>query len=165
MVEIRKGWDERMAKIILIYASMSGNTEEMADAIAAGVREAGEDLTVMEVMDANAADLSGYDGILLGAYTWGDGELPYEFLDFYDDMEDLDLSGTQAAVFGSCDSCYAQVGKAVDILMDRLRELGSGIVQDGLKVELTPSDSDRELCRAFGRDFAKGVVQGKALQQ
>lgn len=164
MVEIRKGWDERMAKIILIYASMSGNTEEMADAIAAGVREAGEDLTVMEVTDADAADLAGYDGILLGAYTWGDGELPYEFLDFYDDMEGLDLSGAKAAVFGSCDSCYAQVGKAVDILIERLRALGSEIVQDGLKVELTPSDADKELCRAFGRNFVNSVIHRTAVQ-
>lgn len=152
-----------MPKIILIFASMSGNTEEMADAIAKGVREAEGNLTVMDVMDAYAADLTDYDGILLGAYTWGDGELPNEFLDFYDEMEELDLSGKKAAVFGSCDSSYPEVGKAVDILIDRLRELGGDIVQDGLKVELTPSASDKQLCREFGRTFANSVVDG-ALQ-
>ena len=30
-----------MSKIIIVYASMSGNTEELAEAIAAGIQEAG----------------------------------------------------------------------------------------------------------------------------
>jgi flavodoxin I len=58
-----------MARIILIYASMTGNTEEMAEAVAEGVREEGEELVLKEVVHANAAELKLYDGILLGAYT------------------------------------------------------------------------------------------------
>lgn len=78
-----------MSKIIMVFASMTGNTKEMADLIAEGVREEEIALEVVEVLDANASDLQEYDGILLGAYTWGDGDLPDEFLDFYDDMDHL----------------------------------------------------------------------------
>ncbi|UHA72789.1 flavodoxin [Paenibacillus sp. 481] len=140
-------------KTILIYASMTGNTEEMAEAVAAGVREAGGDVTVKEVLDANVHDLNDYDGILLGAYTWGDGELPDEFLDFYDDMADLNLEGKKAAVFGSCDSSYAEYGAAVDILTNKLKELGAEVVLEGLKVELTPKAAEKELCSQFGQKF------------
>ena len=64
---------------------MSGNTEIMANAIANGVRDAGVDLKVINIMDGiEASELENYDGILLGAYTWGNGELPDEGLDFYD---------------------------------------------------------------------------------
>jgi flavodoxin I len=122
------------------------------------VREEGMALDVVEVLDANASDLQEYDGILLGAYTWGDGDLPDEFLDFYDDMDHLDLHGKKAAVFGSCDSAYEKYGAAVDTLMEKLKELGAEVVQEGLKVELSPSTNEREICKNFGRSFAKHFI-------
>lgn len=134
---------------------MTGNTEEMAEAIAEGVREQGIELNVKEVLDAVAVELEQYDGILLGAYTWGDGELPDDFLDFYDELDDVDLTGKKAAVFGSCDSSYEKYGAAVDILIEKLQERGAEVILEGLKVELTPTNEEKQLCIAFGRNFAK----------
>jgi flavodoxin I len=143
-----------MAKIILIVASMSGNTEMMADVIADGVREMGEELEVIDIMEGpEATELEGYDGILLGAYTWGDGELPDDFLDFYEGMDSVILTGKKTAVFGSCDSAYLQYGAAVDILMEKLRERGAEVYPHGLKVELTPDKEEEEACRTFGNEF------------
>ncbi|ASA96000.1 MULTISPECIES: flavodoxin [Anoxybacillus] len=144
-----------MPKAIMIFTSMTGNTEEMAEAIAEGVREQGIELDVKEVLDAVAVELEQYDGILLGAYTWGDGELPDDFLDFYDELDDVDLTGKKAAVFGSCDSSYEKYGAAVDILIEKLQERGAEVVLEGLKVELTPTKEEKQLCIAFGRNFAK----------
>ena len=144
-----------MPKAIMIFTSMTGNTEEMAEAIAEGVREQGIELNVKEVLDAVAVELEQYDGILLGAYTWGDGELPDDFLDFYDELDDVDLTGKKAAVFGSCDSSYEKYGAAVDILIEKLQERGAEVVLEGLKVELTPTNEEKQLCIAFGRNFAK----------
>ncbi|KMY51761.1 flavodoxin [Peribacillus loiseleuriae] len=146
-----------MVKIVLVFASMSGNTEMMADAIAEGVREVGEDLEVIDVINGlEASVLEDYDGILLGAYTWGDGELPDDFLDFYDEMENVDLTGKKAAVFGSCDSAYPQYGAAVDILMEKLKERGAEVHPHGLKVELTP-EKEEEACRTFGKNFVTSL--------
>ncbi|MDF2721582.1 MAG: Flavodoxin [Paenibacillus sp.] len=144
-----------MANIIMIYASMTGNTEEMAEAIAVGIREEGEELVMKSVMDANAVELEQYDGILLGAYTWGDGDLPDEFLDFFDEMEDIDLTGKRAAVFGSCDSFYDAYGAAVDTLIGKLEELGSEVVLPGFKVDLTPTSEQIEECKQFGKQFVR----------
>ncbi|MED0686774.1 flavodoxin [Anoxybacillus ayderensis] len=144
-----------MAKVIMVFTSMTGNTEEMAEAIAQGVREQGVELDVKEVLDATATELEQYDGILLGAYTWGDGELPDDFLDFYDELDDVDLTGKKAAVFGSCDSSYEKYGAAVDILIEKLQECGAEVVLEGLKIELTPTNEDKQLCIAFGREFSK----------
>jgi flavodoxin I len=99
-----------------------------------------------------------YEGILLGAYTWGDGDLPDEFLDFYDNMDDLDLYGKKAAVFGSCDSSYPAYGAAVDTLNDKLKALGAEVVLEGLKIELTPSTDEKEVCKNFGEQMAKHFV-------
>lgn len=43
-----------------------------------------------------ASILEQYDGIILGAYTWGDGDLPDDFLDFYDAMDSIDLTGKKS---------------------------------------------------------------------
>ncbi|MBJ6360469.1 flavodoxin [Paenibacillus sp. GCM10012307] len=147
-----------MSKIIVVFASMSGNTEEMADAITAGIRQSGVEPVVKEVMDTNASELEVYDGILLGAYTWGDGELPDEFLDFYDEMDEISLEGRKIAVFGSADSSYPVFGAAVDILIEKLVERGGEKVLDGLKIELSPSADEKQECIQYGKRFVESLV-------
>lgn len=148
--------ESQLNKFVMIFASMSGNTEEMADHIAGAIREAGNEIKVIDIMDTpKASILEEYDGIILGAYTWGDGDLPDDFLDFYDEMEEIQLAGKKAAVFGSCDSAYPKYGAAVDILEEKLRERDAEVVIKGLKVELTPEDEDVEKCLQFGSEFVK----------
>ena len=68
-----------MGKVLLVYASMSGNTEAMADLIEKGLLEGGAEVDRHEAMDVDAALFNDYQHMIFGAYTWGDGELPDEF--------------------------------------------------------------------------------------
>ncbi|MFP3389572.1 flavodoxin [Brevibacillus sp. SIMBA_040] len=142
---------------LIVYASMSGNTQEMAEAIAEGIRSTGATMVIKEVMDASAQELESYDGIALGAYTWGDGELPDECLDFYEEMNNIDLSGKKVIAFGSCDSNYEHVGAAVDILLEKARERGAETPLEGLKIELTPNAKEVEKCKAYGVSFVEAL--------
>ncbi|WP_334075847.1 MULTISPECIES: flavodoxin [Paenibacillus] len=146
-----------MSKIIIVYASLTGNTEEMAELIAEGIREAGATADLKMVEDCSAFRLTEYDAFLLGTYTWGDGELPDEFMDFAEEMEEIPLQGSTAAVFGSGDTTYRLYCGAVDELAEQLRKLGATIVQDSLKVEYGPSPEEKVLCREFGLKFAKSL--------
>jgi flavodoxin I len=150
-------WRNTMSNIIIVFASMSGNTEEMAETIADGMRETGARPVVKNVMDTSGSELSKYEGIVLGAYTWGDGDLPDEFEDFYEEMDDLDLSGCKSAVFGSADSSYEHFGKAVDTLEEKLAELGAEKVLNGFKVELNPSKEEKAALVEFGKTFAAAI--------
>ncbi|WP_134704646.1 flavodoxin [Ammoniphilus sp. YIM 78166] len=143
-----------MSTFLMIYASMSGNTEGIAKLIEEGIVEAGGRVELKEIMDATPQDLLDYEGILLGSYTWGDGELPDEFLDFYEDMNNLDLSGKKVAVFGSGDHAYIHYCAAVDILETKVKELGAELVQGGLKIEMSPYGPEVEECKNFGKRFA-----------
>lgn len=143
------------AKNIIVYASMSGNTEDIASLIGEGMAQAGAEVEQKDILEVNAADLQEYDGILLGAYTWGDGDLPDEFLDFYDEMDTLKLAGKKAAVFGSCDSSYEHRGRAVDLLNEKLKEIGADIVLDGLKIDLAPAAAEKEQCIQYGKSFVE----------
>ncbi|AMA72860.1 MULTISPECIES: flavodoxin [Aneurinibacillus] len=147
-----------MANVILVYASLSGNTEEIAELVAEGVKSQGVLVDIKSVVEINATDLLDYDGFLLGAYTWGDGELPDEFLDFYDDMESLDLTGKKAAIFGSGDTSYPDFCAAVDILEERAKASGADVTLPGLKVELAPEKEEKDVCRDFGKSFAATIT-------
>lgn len=147
-----------MSKILMVFASMSGNTEEIANLVAEGIKQAGNEVEIKEIFHAAAKDLLEYDAILLGTYTWGDGELPDDFLDFYEDLHNLDLTGKKAAVFGSGDHAYIHFCAAVDILESKLRECGAELVQEGLKIEMSPSGSEVELCRNFGKQFTAQLL-------
>jgi flavodoxin I len=148
------------AKCLMVYASMTGNTEEMAQYICEGIRETGVIVELKDILTAEPADLLVYNGVLLGAYTWGDGDLPDEFLDFYDEMDGIKLKGIMAGAFGSCDSSYEHRGHAVDILIEKLSELGAETVPDGLKIDMAPAETEKELCREFGREFARKLTAG-----
>jgi len=148
-------------KILVLYASLTGNTESMAEAVGEGVKATGAEPVLKEVMDAQVSDLLEYDGFVLGAYTWGDGELPDDFLDFYDDMEQLDLSGRKAGVFGSGETAYAEFCAAVDLLSVKLKERGAELIGEGIKIELNPAAAEKEACRELGRQVA--LAAGQAL--
>ena len=82
-----------MAKILIAYASMSGNTEEISELIKSNLEPFGHDIGREEIEQLDIQKLVEYDGILLGVYTWGNGDLPYEVEDFYDEIESVDLTG------------------------------------------------------------------------
>lgn len=140
---------------IIVYTSMTGNTEKMAKAIGDGLKESGIHAAIKDSILVFPDELLNYDGILLGSYTWNNGELPDELVDFYEEMNQIDLSGKRAAVFGSGDTAYPNFCKAVEILEERLLNQRAMIVLPGLKMEQGPIDTEIGQCRDFGKRFAR----------
>ncbi len=59
-----------MAKILVLYYSRTGNTRQMAEAVAEGAREAKGDVTLCEVEDCRLEMLVEHDGIIVGSPTY-----------------------------------------------------------------------------------------------
>lgn len=140
-----------MSKILMLYASATGNTELMAEAIVAYLEDRNNEV-VTKTFDFDSIDVEElfiYDAILVGTHTWDDGELPYEVEDFYEELDDVDITGKVFGVFGSADSFYDTYGGAVDLMADRLQNLGAKVVPQRLKVDLEPDREDVRRCEAF----------------
>ena len=103
-----------MALAKIVYASMTGNTEEIADIVAKKLEELGHTVDVDECTTVDAADFEDADICIVATYTYGDGELPDEIVDFYEDLADLDLSGKIFGVVGSGDTFYDYFCHSVD---------------------------------------------------
>ncbi len=59
-----------MAKITIIYHSRTGNTKQMAEAVAQGYRDENAEVTLKNVKDAELQDLLDADGIIFGSPTY-----------------------------------------------------------------------------------------------
>ncbi|MFZ0475843.1 MAG: flavodoxin domain-containing protein, partial [Halobacillus sp.] len=90
-----------MNSIMIGFASISGNTEEIADVLKAHLKNYGFDVTLDEIEEIDPNEFKNYSGVLLGSYTWNDGDLPNEVEGFYENVTETDLTGVPIAVYGS----------------------------------------------------------------
>jgi len=58
-----------MAKVLIVYDSLTGNTEKMAKAVEQGAREAGANVRLKKANEAEISDLEWADGIIIGSPT------------------------------------------------------------------------------------------------
>ncbi len=80
-------------QIAIGFVSMSGNTEDIVSIIQRELEQHDVNVTITELDQFVGEDLSRFDGLLLGSYTWGDGDLPYEAEDFVEELRDQFLDG------------------------------------------------------------------------
>ena len=90
-----------MKKVLIVYFSLTGNTEKMAEYIAEGVRFSGNQAVAKKVSEVkSASDLDGYDGYIFGSPTYhrdmGEPMKTFLFL-----ARKANLEGKLAGAFGS----------------------------------------------------------------
>ena len=141
-----------MSKVSVVYWSQSGNTQAMAEAVAAGITEAGKEAEVIYVSDVNVADLTAEKAFALGCPAMGAEVL--EEGEFEPFMESIDgsISGKTIALFGS----YGWGdGQWMRDWWDRAGKDGAKLYgEEGLIINETPDDAGLEQCRSFGGGFA-----------
>ncbi|PIE73695.1 MAG: flavodoxin [Deltaproteobacteria bacterium] len=136
------------SKTIIVYGSTTGNTEMVAEQIGSILKEKGADVTVKNVTDTEVEDLNtGWDMVLLGASTWGDDEIEFQedFEPFYEDLDKAKLSGVKVGVFGCGDTSYEHFCGAVDQLEEKMNELGAKLVNEPLRIDGEPGDSESDI--------------------
>lgn len=134
-------------KAAVIYWSGTGNTEQMAQAIADA---AGAELFAVSDFSGSIAD---YDRIAFGCSAMGDEVLEEdEFEPFFASIEG-DLSGKTIALFGS----YGWGdGEWMREWAERVRNDGAALVNDeGLIANETPDDAALADCKALGAKLAE----------
>ncbi|BBO90538.1 flavodoxin [Desulfosarcina ovata] len=137
-----------MKKALIIYGSTTGNTEDMAGMVKAEFEQADFEVEVKEVTQAAVADLTAdHDLLLLGCPAYGDDEieLQEDFAGFYEKLNGIQLNGKPFAVFAPGDSTYEHFCGSVDMLEDKMNDLGGKMVNDGLKIDGDPTDAEGEI--------------------
>lgn len=92
----------------IVFASMTGNDEDMAEILEEDLQDAGLDVDTSDVSFTDASDYLDSDLCVLVTYTYGEGAMTDELVDFYEQLKQLDLSGKYFAVMGSGDKTYKE---------------------------------------------------------
>ena len=138
-------------KVAVVYASTTGNTEAMANAINDAVKAAGAEVIFSTADSANKDDVLSSDVILLGSPAMGDEVLEDTVEEFYTGIEGS-LNGKKVAIFGSYD--WGD-GQWLRDWADRLNNAGAVNAAEPLMVHLTPEEADVEQCKAWAASAIK----------
>lgn len=140
-----------MSKMAVIYWSMTGNTQAMAEAIADGAREAGAQADLFSVDQVTVDQALEYDKLALGCPAMGAEVLEEgEFEPFFTALEGK-LPGKKVALFGS----YGWGdGQWMREWQERTEKAGAVLCGEGLIVNEAPDEAGLESCRALGARLA-----------
>ncbi|GGC78920.1 flavodoxin [Enterococcus sp. DIV0242_7C1] len=147
-----------MALVKIVYASMTGNTEEISEILESTVQDAGFEVEREECSEVDVDFFDDADACVIATYTYGDGELPFEFEDFFDELEDKDLSGKIFGVVGSGDREYGDLFcKSAHDFVEALEKAGAKKVAETVEIENNAEDEDVEALKKFVTELTAGL--------
>ncbi|WXG44074.1 MAG: NAD(P)H-dependent oxidoreductase [Promethearchaeati archaeon SRVP18_Atabeyarchaeia-1] len=166
-----------MTKILIVYESQTGNTEKMAEAIAAGVGEVkGVECEVKKVSKARLDDLVAADAIIMGSPTYY-GEMSAALKSFIDSSAQIHgkLEGKVGAAFTSAGGTASGAETTLLSILQTMLVHGM-IIQGrpddkhyGVACVESPNEGATENCRKLGRRTAELTLKilggtGRRLQ-
>ena len=154
-------------RTIVIYDTQYGNTEEVAKAVAGAL---GNGVKIQKVKDANPADLSDYDLLVIGSPTQG-GRQTVTMKAFLDSIPEGALKGKFAAVFDTRlkTKLVKLFGYASGRIADMIREKGGEIhLEEPFYVKATKGpllDGELERAKAWGKTVAEAISKAGELDK
>lgn len=106
-----------MAKVLIVYFSLTGRTQRMAEYIAEGVRFSGNEAVAKKTSEIETVDdLNGYEGYIFGSPTYHQ-DMAGPIKTFLFLARGADLEGRPCGAFGS----YTHSGDAPAMVFDTMR--------------------------------------------
>ncbi len=136
-----------MSKVAVVYWSGTGNTQAMAEAVAAGARDKGAEVSVFFSSEFSRDKVAGFDGIAFGCPAMGAEVLEEtDFDPMFTDVEGA-LGGKKVALFGS----YGWGdGEWMREWENRCRADGVNLAADSVMANDAPNTDALDECRALG---------------
>ncbi|MBE0521325.1 MAG: flavodoxin domain-containing protein [Candidatus Methanoperedenaceae archaeon] len=142
-------------KILIVYASRTGNTEKLAQAIAEGARSAGGvGVELKRAGDTKPIDANA-DAFAFGSYSafeYMAGELKTVFEDFYHVRDKL--TGKPVLIFTTGKGGQVSVIESIDKVVG---VFNPDWVKPGVAVEGMPEEADKAKAREMGRKLAEAA--------
>jgi flavorubredoxin len=144
-------WRIEMGKVLVVYATRTGDTEQIANLVAEGVRMAGSEAMVKNVKDIKTeADLQGYDGYVFGSATYhGDMMQGMKTLLFL--AEKAGLENKVAGAFGA----FGWSGEAPDRIFGTMENIFQmDMVSGPMRLKNSTLGGGVQLAQDYGKQIA-----------
>ena len=141
-----------MGKVLIIYATRTGETQNIADLIGEGVRLVGHLADVVNVKNVKSeADLAGYDGYVFGSATYH-GDMLQAMKTFLFTAEKGPLNGKAGGAFGS----FGWSGEANDRIYQTMKNIFKmDMVADCLRLKTSSLGGGVQMAQDYGRQLAQ----------
>jgi flavorubredoxin len=141
-----------MAKALIVYATRSGETKQIGELIAEGIRFSGHQAEVIDVKAIKSeADLDGYDAYVFGSATYH-GEMLQAMKTFLFLAEKASFAGKVGGAFGA----FGWSGEANDRIFDTMKHiLKMDMVGDTLRLKSSSLGGGQQMAQDYGRQIAK----------
>lgn len=140
-----------MGKVAVVFWSGTGNTEKMADFIAAGAKESGAEVTTYTAADFKADMIGNFDAIAFGCPSMGEEVLEEaEFEPMFTSVLPS-LKGKKIALFGS----YGWGdGEWMRTWQEDVKASDISLIADGLIAHEDPDADAENACKKLGASLA-----------
>lgn len=152
-----------MARALIVYHSVYGNTEKAAKAVRDGLASAGVEAECRRIQETKPDDLKAFDLIIFGTPTHMKN-IPDDVRRFMESLKGVDLKGKDGAAF---DTRYEDepIG-GLSQLEKYMKSYGIRIVSSGLPVLLPSGAGEGPLitdelskCTRFGKSIAEKIIK------
>lgn len=145
-----------MAKALIVYTTRTGETQQIGELIAEGIRISGHEATVLSNKDVkNESDLQGYDAIVFGSPTYH-GEMMQGMKTLLFLAEKAGLDGKIGGAFGA----FGWSGEAPVRIYDTMQHiLKMNMVKDPLMLKSSSLGGGIQMAQEYGREIAKKLDQ------
>jgi len=143
-----------MGKILVVYATRTGETERIANLIAEGVRMSGSDAVVKNVKEVKTeADIQNYDGYVFGSATYhGDMMQGMKTLLFL--AEKAGLENKVAGAFGA----FGWSGEAPDRIFGTMENIFQmDMVTGPLRLKNSTLGGGVQMAQDYGKQIAAKI--------
>ena len=141
-----------MAKALVVYATRTGETKDIAELIAEGIRLAGGEAVVLNVSDIKKeADLEGYDAYVFGSGTYH-GEMIQGMKTMLFLAEKVNLESKVGAAFGA----FGWSGEAPDRIFDTMKNIFKmDMVSGPLRLKSATLGGGIRMAQDYGREIGE----------
>lgn len=142
-----------MKKILVAYASRTGNTEKVAGYIAEGIRISGHEPVLQKIGNIKDADaMEGYDAYVFGCPTYH-RDMTGGMKQFLFKAEKLNLVGKVGGAFGS----YTHSGDAPKYIFDTMQFVYKMDMTDLGSLNVLEGDIEKPDAIKSAQDYGKSI--------
>lgn len=141
--------------VVIVYGTMYGNTEKMAEVIARGLVENG--IKNIRMYDASKTHISyiirdiwKYKGLILGSCAYNSGMFP-KVQQLVKELEHMKVQNHLLGLFGS----FSWTGGGVKKLLQFHENIGWDLVAEPVEVKGAPKPEHNEACMKLGKNMAE----------
>jgi flavorubredoxin len=141
-----------MAKALIVYTTRTGETQQIGELIAEGIRISGHEATVLSNKDVKKeSDLQGYDALVLGSSTYH-GEMMQGMKTLLFLAENSGLEGKIGGAFGA----FGWSGEAPVRIYDTMKHiLKMNMVKEPLMLKSSSLGGGIQMAQDYGREIVK----------